>query len=45
MEIPPLKGGEGLVHIKRFFGYTGCSMSCDRHDKVSFWHGNASMAL
>ena len=34
-----------MVHIKHFLGCTGCSMSCDCHDNVSFWHGNASTAL
>ena len=28
----------GLVHIERFLGHTGCSMSCDHHDNASFWH-------
>ena len=42
---PALKEGKGLVHIERFLGCTGCSISCDWHDNASFWYGNASTAF
>ena len=42
---PALKEGKGLVHIERFLGHTGFSISCDWHDNASFSHGNASTVL
>ena len=31
------------MHIERFLGRIGCSMSFDRHDNTSFWHNIMAM--